>query len=241
MQTIFFKELKVFFNSLIAYLVISVFLFLAGLFFWLYPDTNIIDYGFADMGSFFSICPYVFLFLIPAICMKMFSEEYRLGTFELLFTKPLSTLDVVLGKYLACLSIVFLALLPTFIYVVSLYFLGNPVGNIDLSATFGSYLGLLFLASAFVSIGIFCSALTQNQIVAFIASAILCYFFYDGISQIGSLITGNIGYWIEYLGIAYHFEAISRGVLDTRDLIYYLSFTAIFLLLATLVINKKRA
>jgi ABC-2 type transport system permease protein len=240
MLSIFRKELRVFFNSLIAYVVIGVFLLLTGLMFWLYPGSNILDFGFADMTSFFTLCPYVFLFLVPAVSMKMFSEEFKSGTIELLFTKPLSSFQIVLGKFLATLVIVLIALLPTLIYYFSLRILGNPEGNIDTAAVIGSYFGLVFLAGSFVAIGIFASTLTNNQIIAFVLAAIISYFFYDGITQFSGLLSGSLGYLFSNIGLSFHFESLSRGVIDSRDIIYFLSFIVIFLLLATRVLDKKR-
>jgi ABC-2 type transport system permease protein len=241
MLSIYKKELRVFFNSLIAYVVIGVFLLLTGLMFWLYPGTNILDFGFADMTSFFTLCPYVFLFLVPAVSMKMFSEEFRSGTIELLFTKPLTSFQVVFGKFLATVSIVIIALVPTLVYYFTLRILGNPTGNIDTAAVIGSYFGLIFLAGSFSAIGIFASTLTKNQIIAFVFAAVLSYFFYDGIVQIAGLLPSSIAFIFSNIGLSYHFESLSRGVIDSRDLLYFLSFIAIFLLLATTVIDKKIA
>jgi ABC-2 type transport system permease protein len=240
MLSIFRKELRVFFNSLIAYVVIGVFLLLTGLMFWLYPGSNILDFGFADMTSFFTLCPYVFLFLVPAVSMKMFSEEFKSGTIELLFTKPLSSFQIVLGKFLATLVIVLIALIPTVIYYFSLRALGNPEGNIDTAAVIGSYFGLAFLAGSFVAIGIFASTLTNNQIIAFVFAAVISYFFYDGITQLSGLLPSSMAFIVSNIGLSFHFESLSRGVIDSRDIIYFLSFIIIFLLLATRVIDKKR-
>jgi ABC-2 type transport system permease protein len=240
MLSIFRKELRVFFNSLIAYVVIGVFLLLTGLMFWLYPGSNILDFGYADMTSFFSLCPYVFLFLVPAVSMKMFSEEFKSGTIELLFTKPLSSFQIVLGKFLATLVIVLIALVPTIIYYFSLRLLGNPEGNIDTAAVIGSYFGLVFLAGSFVAIGIFASTLTNNQIIAFVLAAIISYFFYDGITQISGLIRGSLSFIFSNIGLSFHFESLSRGVIDSRDILYFLSFMVLFLVLATIILDKKR-
>ncbi len=240
MISIFKKELRVFFNSLIAYVVIAVFLLLTSLIFWLYPGSNILDFGFADMTSFFTICPYVFLFLVPAVSMKMFSEEFKTGTIELLFTKPLFSFQIVLGKFLATLLIVIIALIPTLVYYLSLYVLGNPVGNIDSAAVVGSYFGLVFLAGSFVAIGIFSSTLTNNQIIAFVFAAIISYFFYDGITQASSLLPSGLAYIVSNIGLSFHFESLSRGVLDTRDMIYFVSFIIVFLVLASYILDRKR-
>ena len=240
MLSIFKKELRVFFNSLIAYVVIAVFLLLTSLIFWLYPGSNILDFGFADMTSFFTLCPYVFLFLVPAVSMKMFSEEFKTGTIELLFTKPLSSMQIVLGKFFATLLIVIIALIPTLVYYFSLRILGNPTGNIDSAAVVGSYFGLVFLAGSFVAIGIFASTLTNNQIIAFVLAAIISYFFYDGLTQLAAMMPSSIGYVVSNLGLSFHFESLSRGVIDTRDLLYFLSFILVFLILASSVLDRKR-
>ena len=181
MLSIFKKEVSSYFNSLIAYIVIGVFLLLTGLMLWMYPNSNVLDYGYAEMTSFFDFCPYIFLLLIPAVTMRMFSEEFRTGTVELLFTKPVSLWNIILGKYLAALFILVLAILPTIVYFASIYLLGNPKGNIDSASVFGSYFGLILLAAAYAAIGIFTSTLSKNQVVAFILAAIISYFFYDGL------------------------------------------------------------
>ncbi|MGL4631664.1 MAG: gliding motility-associated ABC transporter permease subunit GldF [Leadbetterella sp.] len=240
MISIYKKELRVFFNSIIGYVVIGVFLGLTGLLFWVYPTTNILDFGYADMSMFFQLCPYVFLFLIPAVTMKMFSEEFRLGTLELLLTKPISTFQLVSGKFFASLTIVVLALIPTLVYYFSLHSLGNPQGNIDTASVMGSYLGTVFLAASFTALGILASTLFSNQIVSFIVAALLCYTAYDGIPQVAGLMSNYTAYLISLLGLSTHFESLSRGMLDSRDIVFYISFSALFLLLAAFVLNKRR-
>jgi ABC-2 type transport system permease protein len=175
MASIFWKEIHSFFSSYIAYLVIIVFVILTGLFMWVFPDSSIIDYNYASLDPLFSIAPFIMLFLIPAITMRSFSEERQRGTIEYLFTKPISDLEIILGKYFANLVLVIVAILPTLIYYISVYKLGSPVGNLDSGAIAGSYIGLLFLAASFVAIGIFASTLTDNQIIAFILGAFLCF------------------------------------------------------------------
>lgn len=239
MLAIYKKEIGVFFNSLMAYLVIGVFLILCGLIFWVFRDSNALDYGFAEMNSFFTLVPYVFLFLIPALSMKMFSEEYRLGTMELLFTKPISKIKIIWAKYLAVFSLVILALIPTVIYYISLYLLGNPVGNIDSAAVVGSYIGLILLAGVFTAIGIFSSTLTNNQIVAFLIAAALSYFLFDGITQLATLIGGKLAYYVAYLGVSYHYEALSRGLIDSRNLVYFLSIILLMIILSEYIVRKK--
>ena len=237
MLAIFKKELNSFFSSLIGYLVIAVFLLINGLFLWVFNgDFNILNAGFADMNAFFFIAPWFFLFLIPTVTMRSFSDEFRLGTIELLKTKPLTDWQIVIGKYLGALALIVLALIPTLIYVYSIIKLGNPVGNLDIGSTVGSYVGLLFLASAFTAIGLFTSTLSSNQIVAFILAVLISFFMYYGFEALGDLnIIGNI----ENLGMKEHFNSISRGVIDTRDLVYFISVTVFFLFLTKLKLAQE--
>lgn len=239
MLAILNKEIQSFFSSPIGYLVIGIFLTVCGLFLFIFPgEFNILDNGFADVKPFFNLAPWIFIFLIPAITMKSFSEEYKQGTMEILLTRPVSLTSLVLGKYLGALALVILAILPSLIYVVAVYQLGNPMGNLDMGATIGAYFGLLFLGACYTAIGIFASSLTANQIVAFIIGVFLCfltYFAFEGIANYS--LFGNSTYGIEYLGISYHFKSISRGVLDTRDLIYFISIILLFLTAARFKIN----
>ncbi len=231
------KELNAFFATPIGYLVVAVFLLLNGLFLWVFQgEFNILNAGFADLNAFFFITPWFFLFLIPAITMRSFSDEYRLGTIEILKTKPLSTWQITLGKYLGALLLIIIALAPTVIYVWSIAQLGNPPGNIDSGTTLGSYLGLLFLASAFTAIGIFSSTLSKNQIVAFISGALISFFIFYGFEALASL---NFMDGIENFGMKEHFTSISRGVIDTRDLLYFVSVTLFFLFLTKLKIDQE--
>ncbi len=239
MIALLIKEIRNFLSSLIAILVIVVFLLAIGLFMWVFPDSNALDYGYSNLDILFNMAPWIFIFLISAITMRSFSEERRMGTFESLVTKPITHLEIVIAKYLAGLILVLFSILPTFIYFYSIYQLGLPLGNIDTGATWGSYMGLLFLGSCYVSIGLFASSITDNQIIAFITSMFLCFFCFSAfeqISKIGNL--SSIDYILEWLGINYHYQSISRGVLDTRDLVYFISFTALFLFF-TYNISKK--
>lgn len=223
------KEFNSFFASPIAYLVIGVFLLINGLFLFVFNDDfNILNAGFADVTPFFYLTPWVFLFLIPAITMKSFADEFNNGTIELLKTKPLSDWQIVLGKFWASLLLVCIAIIPTFIYVYTVYQLGNPVGNIDFGSTIGSYLGLLFLASTYTAIGLFTSTLSKNQIVAFILGVFITFFLFYGFDAIANSYDNN-RLTIQKLGMNEHFKSISRGVLDTRDLLYFLSITFFFL------------
>ena len=223
------KEFNSFFASPIAYLVIGVFLLTNGLFLFIFNDDfNILNAGFANVTPFFYLAPWIFLFLIPAITMKSFADEFSTGTIELLKTKPVSDWQIVLGKYTASLLLVIIAIIPTFIYVYTVYKLGNPIGNIDFGSTIGSYIGMLFLASTYTSIGLFTSTLSKNQIVAFILGVFITFFLFFGFDAIATSF-GNSSLTIKNLGINEHFKSISRGVIDTRDLIYFLSVTIFFL------------
>ena len=241
MLKILSKEISSYLNSLIAYIVISVFLTGIGLFMWIFPDTNVLDYGFADMSTLFTFAPYVFLFLIPAITMRLFAEEKKSGTMELLFTRPLTDMQIILGKYFAGLLIVVLALLPTLIYYYTIYQLGQVPGNIDTAGVAGSYIGLLLLAAAFTAIGVFSSSLTVNQIVAFIIAVFLCFFFYIGFGSIAEIdVWGNASVVLEQLGILYHYNAMSKGLIDARNVVYLVSLTVLMLLFTQLVIGSRK-
>ena len=240
MFIIFKKEVSTFFNSLIVYIVIGVFLLLTGLMFWLYPDTNILDYGYAEMDAFFQIAPYILLFFVPAVTMRMLSEEIKSGTIELLFTKPLSVWDIVFGKFLSCVFIIVLALLPTLIYYFSIYKLGNPIGNVDSASVFGSYFGLVLLASVYAAVGIFMSSLTKNQVVAFLLAAVCSYILFVGIEQFSALFSGSIQFFLSYLGLSFHYNSIGKGIVDSRDVIYFVSVSVFFLLLTLLSLNTIR-
>lgn len=196
-----------------------------------------LDYGFADLDTLFSMSPYVFIFLIPAITMKSFAEEKKMGTLELLLTKPLSDWQVVLGKFLAAFALVMLALIPTVIYYYSIYQLGNPVGNIDSAGVTGSYIGLALLAMLFCAIGLFASSLTANQIISFILAAFLSFIIYSGLDSI-SLLVGSLGLVIKQIGVLYHYDSLSKGLIDSRDVIYFITITG-FLLSTTRVIIGK--
>lgn len=222
------KEFNSFFASPIAYVVIGVFLLMNGLFLWIFKDDfNILNAGFADLNSFFFLVPRVFIFLIPAITMKSFADEYSNGTIELLKTKPISEWQIVFGKFLASLLLIVVAIIPTFTYVYSVYQLGNPVGNLDIGSTIGSYIGLLFLAATYTSIGLFTSTLSKNQIVAFILGVFLTFILVYGFDAIAYSLDNKLT--IQKIGIIEHYKSISRGIIDTRDLIYFVSVTAFFL------------
>lgn len=232
------KEFNSFFSSPIAYLVIGVFLLINGLFLWIFKDDfNILNAGFADLNPFFFLAPWVFLFLIPAITMKSFSDEFNQGTIELLKTNPISDWQIIMGKFWASLLLVVVALLPTLTYVYTIYSLGNPTGNLDFGSTIGAYIGLLFLASAYTAVGLFTSTLSKNQIVAFILSVFITFFLYYGFDAISNSLNNSI--YVEKIGINAHFKSISRGVIDTRDLIYFISVTAFFLFMTKMRLQHE--
>lgn len=242
MWALYKKEIKSFLHSLVGYIVIAVYLMINGLFLWVFPmDFNILDYGYANIDGLFILSPFVFMFLIPAITMRSFSEEKRSGSMELLMTKPITDFQIIIAKYLADLTLVIIAIIPTMIYFISVYMLGLPVGNIDVGGTYGSYIGLMFLGAAFVSIGIFTSSLTDNQIISFILSMFLCLFFYLGFELIsGFSLFGQADLFIRQLGINTHYVSMSRGVIDTRDVIYFLSFTTIFIVLTRISLESRK-
>ena len=242
MFTLFLREINNFFNNLIGYISIAVFLVINSLFLWVFPlDTNVLQSGFASIDGLFNMGPFVFLFLIPAITMRFFADEKKSGTIEFLLTKPLTDTQIVLAKYFAALTLVVFSLLPTLIYVVTVYNIGFPVGNMDMGATWGSYLGLLFLGAGFVAIGLFASSLTDNQIVSFIISIFLCGFAYIGFEFIYSLdLFGNLDLFIRNLGIYAHYTSISRGVVDSRDVLYFLSLIVLFLLFTKIKLESRK-
>jgi ABC-2 type transport system permease protein len=235
---VFKKEFNGFLHSLIAYLVIGIFLTAMGLLIWVFPETSVLDYGYADLDTLFSMAPYVFTFLIPAITMKSFAEERKLGTLELLLTKPLTDWDIVLGKFFAAFALVVVALLPTLIYYFSIVKLGNPVGNIDTAAVVGSYVGLLFLAAIFCAIGIFTSTLSNNQIVAFLLAAFFSFLMYTGFDSLSSF-AGSQALLVKQFGILYHYESLGKGLIDTRDIIYSLSTAGLLLLFTKVVLGSR--
>jgi len=224
------KEFNSFFASPIAYMVIGVFLLVNGLFLWVFKDDlNILNAGFADLNSFFLLAPWILLFLIPAITMKSFADELHSGTIETLKTKPITDWHIVLGKFLASLLLIIVALAPTLTYAYTILQLGNPIGNLDIGSTLGSYIGLLFLAATYTSVGLFTSTFSKNQIVAFILGVFITFFLFYGFDAIASLFSNS--YSVQLFGINAHFKSISRGVIDTRDVLYFISVTSFFLLL----------
>lgn len=241
MLAVFKRELFSFLNSLMAYITIGIFLLACGLMFWFFPDSSILEYGYAEMQGFFSLVPYLFMFLISAITMRSFAEERKEGTYVLLATRPLTDTQIIFAKYLACIVLVLFSLLPTLVYYYSISQLGLPKGNIDTGAVVGSYIGLFLLGNAFTAIGIFASSITKNQIIAFAIAVFLCFFAYSGfnsVSQITAL--AGIESVLVNIGVAEHYQSISRGVLDTRDLVYFITFVALFLGLTKLAIGGRK-
>ena len=245
MLTLYLKEIRSFLSSLIGYIAIGVFISLVGVFMWIIPSesggSNILDNGFANIDPLFFIAPWVYLFLIPAITMRSFSEEKKTGTIELLLTRPLTDLQLVFATYFAGFTLVMVSLLPTLIYFYSVYVLGAPKGNIDTGGMWGSYIGLLFLGAGFVSIGIFASAIAENQVIAFIIALLLCFFCYIGFEFIAqSGLFGKYDAFFKGLGLNDHYVSMSRGVIDTRDALYFISVIALFNLLTKLVLESRK-
>lgn len=241
MLQIFKKEINSFLNSIIAYIVISVFLTVIGLFMWIFPDTSVLNYGFADMDTLFSFGPYVLMFLVPAITMRMLAEERKSGTMELLLTKPLTDYQIILGKFLAGFALVFFSIAPTLIYYFSISSLGNPPGNLDTAGITGSYIGLLLLGMIFTSVGLFASSLNDNQVVSFITAIFLCFLFFSGFDYLSALITrGSLASILEKIGILYHYQFLSKGLIDLSNVVYFLSITALMILLTKLVLSSRK-
>jgi ABC-2 type transport system permease protein len=238
---IFRKEVGSFFNSLIAYVVMGVFLVAIGLIVWVFPESNILDYGYADLGSFFRLAPYVLIFLIPAITMRSIADEMRSGTLELLLTKPITNLDLVLGKFFANWVLVLLTLLPTLIYYYSVYKLGNPEGNVDTAAVVGSYLGLALLSGVIVAMGIWASSLNDNQIVAFILGVFLAFVWYVGIGAISQLLgTGALSELLSWTALDEQYLSLGKGLVDSRNVVYLLSLITFFLFLTLTRVTALR-
>jgi ABC-2 type transport system permease protein len=242
MLALFKKELSEFFSSITGYVVIVVFLIATSTFMWVIPgQMNVLDSGYANIDTFFFLAPWVFMFLIPAVTMRLFADEKKTGTIELLLTRPISDFTIVLAKYLSALTIVIIAIIPTFVYFISVYYLGSPVGNIDIGGTWGSYIGLFFLTASYASIGVFISSLTDNQIVAFILSLALVFVFFMGFESLSTLFTLNKGeFFLQGLSIDRHYRSMSRGVIDTRDLAYFAGLIAFFIMLTKFKLQSRK-
>ncbi len=236
------KEINEFFSTITGYIVIIVFLLAIGLFMWVFPgQNNVFDSGYATLDSLFTLAPWIFLFLVPAVTMRMISDEKKQGTMELLLTRPITDLQIVLAKYLAAVVLLIISLLPTLIYYYSVYQLGNPVGNIDSAGTIGSYIGLFFLVAIYAAIGIFTSSLTSNQIIAFILAMLLSFIFFMGFDFLSSMwIFSSIDTTVSELGINAHYKSMSRGVIDTRDIVYFLSVIILFVFLTKTIVQSRK-
>lgn len=242
MKSIYFKEINSFFSSLIGYLVIGGFLLLLGLMLWIFPDNSILESKFANLDALFNVAPLVLMFLIPAITMRTFAEENQTGTIELLITKPVADWQIILAKFFASLTLVIIAILPTLVYYITVYLLGSPPGNLDSGAIMGSYIGLVFLGGCFVAIGIFSSSLTKNQIVSFIIATFLCFIFHWGFNYTSRIpvFIGKLDDLIQSFGIDFHYGSISRGLVDSRDLMYFISLSGFFLFLTLLMVERRK-
>ena len=242
MKTLFLKEITSFFSSITGYLIIIVFLVVNGLFLWVFPgEMNIFDSGYASLDTLFTIAPWIFLFLVPAITMRSLAEEKKSGNLELLMTRPLSELQIVLSKYLASLVLTIVALLPTLFFYFAINQLSSTNGALDVGATIGSYIGLIFLAGIYISIGIFASSLTDNTLVSFVLAIVLCFILYTGFNSIAFLsLKGNVGTFLLNLGIDAHYSSIRRGVIDSRDLLYFISVIVLFILFTQVKLKSRK-
>ncbi len=242
MYAIFIKELNSFFSSLTGLVAAIVFLVINGLFVWVFPgELNVLDGGYATLDTLFLMAPWVFLFLVPAVAMRAFAEEKRTGTIELLLTRPITDTQLVLGKYFAVVVLVIIILLPSLIFFLSVYLLGSPVGNVDTGGTWGSYIGLFFLAAGYAAISVFASSLTQNQIVSFIVGVILSFFMYIGLESVASVyLFKDVEHILVSVGINEHYQSLSRGVIDSRDIVYFLGLSAFFILLTRFVLQRRK-
>lgn len=240
MVSLYWKEVNAFFSNLSGFLILGVFLVSIGLIVWVFPDTSVLEYGFADLEPFFIYTPYVFTFLIPAITMKMIAEEKKSGTWEILRTSPLTPAKIILAKYLASLTLIFIALVPTLIYYYSIVQLGDPVGNLDHAGFFGSWIGLLLMGAVFAAIGIFASSVTSHQMVAFIWGVFISFLLYFGLTALVQLnVMSPFALFLEELSLSFHYQSMSRGVIDSQNLAYFLSVIILMLGLTGLMIKRK--
>ena len=242
MFALFKKEINAFFSTPVAYLIIAVFLLANSLLMWGFSsEYNVLDSGYAQMDSLFILAPILFMLFIPAVTMRLFADEHKEGTIELILTKPLTELQIVLAKYFSGLVLVILSILPTLVHYFSVYTLGETSGNLDTAGIFGSYIGLFFLASGFVAIGTFASAISKNQIISFVIAIILSAFFYLGWDVIASGInSGKAELAIQYFGINAHYSSLSKGVIDSRDIIYFISLNTVFVLLTHTILTIRK-
>lgn len=242
MFTLFLKEIKEFFSSITGYLVVIVFLLVNSMFMWIFRGSfNVFDIGVANIDTLFVISPWVFLFLVPAITMNMFAGELKSGTMELLLTRPLTEFQIVFAKYMAAVVLVLIALIPTFFYLFSINSLADPIGNVDFGAIFGSYIGLFFLAAIYSAIGIFASSFSKNAIISFLFSVLFCYIFFLGFENLAFIgFSGKISDFIISMGINDHYKSMSRGVIDSRDMVYFLSVISIFIFMTKLRLESRK-
>jgi len=239
MWQLFVKEINTFFNQLTGYLLLTAFLVALGLVVWVFPETSVLEYGFADLEALFVYTPFIFVFLVPAITMRMIAEEKKSGTWELLVTAPLTNGQIILAKYLASLALILLALLPTLIYYYSIVQLGDPVGNIDSAGFFGSFIGLILIGAVFAAIGLFSSSLTDNQITAFVIGVFFGFVLYFGLSALAALQRNDMALFIEELSLSYHYQSMGRGVIDSSTLVYFLSLIGGLLMATGIMIRRK--
>lgn len=241
MRSIYIKEINSFFSSVVGYVAILVFLVACGLFLWVFEDSSILAYGYATMDRFFELAPWLLALLIPAITMRSFADEFKGGTIEWLSTKPLTDNDIILGKYFACLTLVVFAILPTLVYVYTIDNLSAIDNKVDFGAIAGSYIGLLFLAAGFTAIGIFCSSITNNQVVGFLIALFSCYLLYSGFDSLAGLpaFAEGIDYYLSMVGMAFHYKSISRGLIDSRDVVYFLSVISLFIALTRFSLKSR--
>lgn len=236
---LFLKEVNTFFNHLTGYLLLAAFLTALGLVVWVFPETSVLEYGFADLEALFVYTPFIFVFLVPAITMRMIAEEKKSGTWELLITSPLTDGQIILAKYLASLALIILALLPTLIYYYSMVQLGDPVGNIDSAGFFGSFIGLILIGAVFAAIGLFSSSLTDNQITAFVLGVFLGFLLYFGLSALASLQRNHLALFIEELSLSYHYQSMGRGMIDSSNLVYFFALIGVLLAGTGIMIRRK--
>lgn len=234
------KELNQFFSNLTGYIAIVLFLLINGIFLFMLNDSSIFEYGYASLDKFFELAPWVLMFLVPAITMRSLSDEFKAGTFETLKTRPLTAWQIVWGKYFSVLLVILIVIIPTFIYIITIKIL-SATGSIDSGGITGSYIGLFLLAAVFAAISLCCSSFTSNAVVAFLVSAFMCLILYFGFNAISRLpmLQGSYDYYVEMLGIDFHYRSISRGVLDSRDVVYFASLIFLSLLITVKNLRKK--
>src|SRR5574344_158094 len=242
MWNIFKKEFKSFFNTPTGYIIVGLFLFSISLFLWVIPgEYNVLDNGYANLDGLFYMAPWFFLFLCPAITMRLFAEEKQQGTIELLLTRPIKRINIVLGKFFAGWVLVVVALLPTLIWYVSVNFLAEPFGNVDSGAFWGAFIGLILLAAVYTSVGLFASSISSNQLVSFVLAVVACFTLFYGFELVGSLFSnGDTAYAVQSVGINAHYKSMCRGVIYSRDLVYMIGISALFIFLTQCVIAPKR-